>query len=493
MFCADDLKSMRASKDKQSGFSPSWMRLAYCFIIIFISLFILNICASFLWERERKRGARHVVMAQTQSEAPMLTLICQENIVGPHYDFLINEVRGDFERFAVSPRNPIDFSRPVPCAAYPTAMQDVAPRLKNLPQKRHSEKRIVFIGDSFTFGEGVQSGSAFPEVLDRYFKDFGSNSPYRAINFGRIGFDLPDLYNISFKAALRAKPDVIYYVWIANDTPPGGLPYPGILGLSAFYSSRAHIDSLKGFALGKLIQTIIIRRRIHSGTLDWYHRVHGPENAKGMKEFQEYIRRMKKEARERGAEFRLALFPMLIGNKNNYPLSDAHAAVMRIARAEGVPALDLTSAVLDRPAPELWVHPANQHPSVYAHRAAARALAHAFGISSKTLPLPVCMPGPRKRLSLQSALPCEILEFPEHALLFTNDRDIAEIIKEAFGRKPRFISSERDARKACPGNSKCVFIKSTRDPKKYLNPSKTTCLPPLHFENKTVKLCPINL
>jgi hypothetical protein len=467
-------------------------KFVYYAVVVFIGLLALNLCASVLWNRERKRGTRHVVSAVPRAGAPPMTLICQENIAGPHYDFLLNDARGGFERITVSPRNPVDFSRPVPCVAYSRATQDIEPRLKTLPLKKRGEKRIVFIGDSFTYGEGVQSGNAFPDVMDRYFKNFGDKSPYRAINFGRIGFDMPDLYNVSFKAALRAKPDVIYYVWIANDTPPGGLPYPDILGLSAFYSSRAYQDSLNGFALNKLLQTIIIRRRIHSATLDWYARVHGSENKSGLKEFQKYIRLMKKEARASGAEFRIALFPMLIGDKNRYPLKETHAVVSRITRSEGVTTLDLTNAVLARPAPELWVHPANQHPNVYAHRAAARSLAHTFGITENTQPLPVCIPDSKKRIQLHDALPCEIYEFPNDAAVFTNDANVRQILKQQTGRSVELASNMNKARDLCPKRRACVFILSLYTTTKSLPKNNPSCLPFLHFKDKTIALCPLS-
>ncbi len=69
------------------------------------------------------------------------------------------------------------------------------------------------------------------------------------------------------------------------------------------------------------------------------------------------------------------VFPILHKLNASYPFRDIHGMVDQEAEAGGALALDLLPSFEGNSAPDLWVHPTDQHPNAKAHRIAAEALA----------------------------------------------------------------------------------------------------------------------
>ncbi|MBF0275969.1 MAG: SGNH/GDSL hydrolase family protein [Nitrospinae bacterium] len=78
-------------------------------------------------------------------------------------------------------------------------------------EKKDHVKRIVVLGDSFTFGWGVEQNERFTEVVEK-----GFNNSVELYNFGVSGYStLQEL--ILFKRALKFKPDIALLTFYDND------------------------------------------------------------------------------------------------------------------------------------------------------------------------------------------------------------------------------------------------------------------------------------
>jgi hypothetical protein len=78
--------------------------------------------------------------------------------------------------------------------------------------------RIVTLGDSFTFGQGVDDGQAFPAVLERTLRSIGIE--LRVLNFGVPGHSLANSVALLRRKGLRFAPDVVLVTHFASEATP---------------------------------------------------------------------------------------------------------------------------------------------------------------------------------------------------------------------------------------------------------------------------------
>ncbi len=73
------------------------------------------------------------------------------------------------------------------------------------------QKKIIFLGDSVTLGQGVPDRELFTEIVGNNLKQF------LTINCGYDGADLRHLYNVYMKGLKNIKPDYLVYIPISPD------------------------------------------------------------------------------------------------------------------------------------------------------------------------------------------------------------------------------------------------------------------------------------
>jgi len=77
-------------------------------------------------------------------------------------------------------------------------------------------KRILIIGDSYTFGAFVETRKAYPQMLEHIMEKLDSN--YEVINAGFGGFNADDIYVWLRNEGVKFNPDIIIYgFFIGND------------------------------------------------------------------------------------------------------------------------------------------------------------------------------------------------------------------------------------------------------------------------------------
>jgi lysophospholipase L1-like esterase len=104
--------------------------------------------------------------------------------------------------------------------------------------------RVLAIGDSITFGMGVDQGDAYPKQLEYLLNTYGKNaSRYEVINAGISGFNAADEAHFMSYLAAAYHPDLIVWLLIQNDydnslgiTPDGRMTndIPGDIATSAW-------------------------------------------------------------------------------------------------------------------------------------------------------------------------------------------------------------------------------------------------------------------
>lgn len=241
------------------------------------------------------------------------------------------------------------------------------------------EPTVLVIGDSFTEGQGVSLDDTFVARLDR-------DTRWRVLNGGRRGQDLPDqLWTLRDLLPLT-EPDVVLYAMTLNDfeQEPAWAEKQEFLNDLVLDRQRAGEPAQRpsgwwdGSRLWRFISQGRANRAATLRTLSWYRGMTGSDNAAGWQRTQADLVEMRDVSEAAGAEFRVALLPMLVGLRGEggaYPLRDLHAEVLATCERLGVRCFDVLPALTGPPASELWVHRVDMHPNAEAHRRIAEAVA----------------------------------------------------------------------------------------------------------------------
>jgi lysophospholipase L1-like esterase len=218
---------------------------------------------------------------------------------------------------------------------------------------------VLFVGDSFTFGEGVLDEDGFVQRLGA-----GSDGTYAVVNAGIPGYGTLE-QRVRLPSWLQEfSPDLTVLVFNLND--PIQLEDSLVQG-DRFMNAPGGVASSR---LWGLLQAV----REDKGNEAWYRSYYLGERAAAWRQARMDIGRMRAAAEAAGGRFAVVVFPLLHA-LGDYPFADLHATVAEALRQDGIAVLDLLEVFRGQDARSLWVHPTDHHPNSRAHRLAAEAMA----------------------------------------------------------------------------------------------------------------------
>lgn len=236
--------------------------------------------------------------------------------------------------------------------------------------------RVLFVGDSFTEGQGVRVEDTFASRLGRALEGRAES-----LNCGRRGLDFPELRRF-FEARLALEPDVVVYAMLLNDPEQS----------EAFHARQAYLDDwildrrrmvseaeepAPSFFRSRLLALLgdrIEGTRVGRETTRWYVEMYGEPNRAGWQATLDDVAAMDAAMRARGGELLVVLLPLLVDLDRGYPFAELSGVIGDALEARGIAFHDVTPAFLGRRAEELWVHPSDRHPNERAHAVIAEDL-----------------------------------------------------------------------------------------------------------------------
>jgi len=250
-------------------------------------------------------------------------------------------------------------------------------RERELGARDPGRYRIVVVGDSFTFGQGIEAPERFSNLVE------GSLGPrYEVLNFGVPGHDMPQHLEVLGQVLLLG-PDFVLLQLFINDFETAQMerprPHPLISESAARGWGRSSVlyDLSDGSWVRIQEATGLAESYVHY--LDRNLRDPNAPNAQiafGM------LRQFLGKAKSAGVGVGVVLFPMTDAmgpNGSNYPVGFIHDRVRQIAADEQVPFLDLLPAFSTYQDPKsLWVSPFDAHPNAIANARAAQEILHTF-------------------------------------------------------------------------------------------------------------------
>ncbi len=238
--------------------------------------------------------------------------------------------------------------------------------------------RIVLLGDSFTFGEGVKWPDTFAQRLERILSQ-GSSRNIEVLNLGISGWGTTDEINYLAARGADLAADLVLVIYVLNDADSAG-------GLDLWKEFRETYEAtgvlrhsyFLSFAYARIARHLYARRyvdgmveRAARDEASWQTSLAGLTFGRDL-------------VRAWGGRFGVVIFPFMYQLEEDYPFRSLHSKVSRHCETNAIPVLDLLPAFTGRRYEALWVHPTDQHPNEIGHRIAAEAIA-AFILNSHLL------------------------------------------------------------------------------------------------------------
>jgi lysophospholipase L1-like esterase len=236
-------------------------------------------------------------------------------------------------------------------------------------QKAPGEFRVVAIGDSFTFGVGVQLDDCWTEVCERELRTRRDGGPVEVINAGfSSGYKPSDYEDWILTSGLRLQPDVVVIGLCLNDLHEG-------ISLHAWEAPRPPPQWIGGAsrvlnALKQAVDGPPPRQR----TLEWTGLIKAEPQT--WEEGKASLRRLHAALAAKGVRLVVLPFPMFSGLREvPYPYAPLLQMVADFCDEQGIERVDLLPRVIGRVDEDLWVHPTDQHPNDVGHRLIGEGLA----------------------------------------------------------------------------------------------------------------------
>jgi hypothetical protein len=236
-------------------------------------------------------------------------------------------------------------------------------------------RRIIMMGDSQTFGWGIEEADTLSEILEEKLNAEGQS--WEVINFGVGNYNsLMEVEQFRLKG-LPLQPDLVILNYFVNDAeaPP--------------YIAKWRFELFRHSYLFAVLfdRYVLLKSRLSQAFnwLDYYESLYCDTNpwlAPNRQALQDLIQM----CRDRNIDLVFANYPDL-HQLNPYPLATATDFIREIASEHNVPFVDFLPAIQNLRPESLWVSPEDPHGNVQATRPAAKLLYEAVK-AMEALPAP---------------------------------------------------------------------------------------------------------
>ena len=240
-----------------------------------------------------------------------------------------------------------------------------------------TKQRLVFLGDSFTFGEGVRDDHTFAEFAAGVLKA-------EVCNLGVGGYNTTQALTALKVVGLGLEPDAVILGYVPNDAEPplftiDAAGNPVRRDREAFIEAETTPpEPPSGLRISQLIWQVRRAQRLGRQTVSYYQGLYAPEN-EGWQESKRALREIIVICREREIPCVVLMFPVLVDLDDSYPFAAIHEQVGTVVQDAGGIFVDLLPALKGKDARTLWVHPTDQHPNEQVHAIAGELVAQRLG------------------------------------------------------------------------------------------------------------------
>jgi lysophospholipase L1-like esterase len=235
--------------------------------------------------------------------------------------------------------------------------------------------RILGLGDSYLYGQGVKFEDICLSKLESYLTAKSKNIKIETINTGMSAFNTADERDLLFNRGLQYQPDLVIVHFVLNDVEKDLFkPEPKIEFFRNYLSIYMKKDKLSNYSYLWSWMRQRFLRHVQGNT---YIRACLESYLSDHSKFafvRDALKDIKRLCRDYNAKLLVVIFPFYYNLNYKYPFQPIHDHVSTFCEKEGIPVLDLLPYYRAYSGPELWVHPVDQHPNEIAHAVAAMAI-----------------------------------------------------------------------------------------------------------------------
>ncbi len=250
-----------------------------------------------------------------------------------------------------------------------------------LDPKRSNARRILILGDSFTFGLGVRDRDLiFPEILERQLNESQTIPGVERVEVlnGAISGSLTGQWLWLCNAVIpEFDPDVVLIVFFLRDGTRAG----SIGGFFDLIRQDIEVRNRRSLLYRyccayRYCRDYWDRRNISSNYANRFHKSYFG-NSKETAEWQRAqtnLLKIRDLGRQNSAVVGFVVFPMHVELNEDYPFCDICDRIENFAVMNGMASHNLLPAFLGKDASDLWISAYDQHPNEKAHSIAAGSL-----------------------------------------------------------------------------------------------------------------------
>jgi lysophospholipase L1-like esterase len=231
--------------------------------------------------------------------------------------------------------------------------------------KEPGVRRLLVLGDSLTFGWGVDERETYPRVLERMLNAAGRR--YEVINAGVGNYNTAQEVAWFTERGLAYAPDEVILGFYINDAEPTPRKTQGWL------ASRSYL-----YVVAASFWDAMQRKAgLKEGYVDYYGELYR-DGTPGWLSCQAALEQLIAATQVRGIRLTVALLPELHDVEETYPFRFVHEQVAIVLARHGTPVVDLDRAFRGHEPSSLWVSPGDAHPNALAQRIIAERLFEAM-------------------------------------------------------------------------------------------------------------------
>jgi len=239
-------------------------------------------------------------------------------------------------------------------------------------------RRVLCLGDSFTWGVGVLFDDAWPQRVERLLSREGGGR-WEAVNLGEPGLNTVEEASKLQAEGIAYEPDAVVLAYVLNDSEDANAAEAR--RAADWLAERRAAAEAPPSLLDRTALVPLFRQRIRA-TIENRRRIDDfrsmyEDAYPGWAAARQALRSIGGLCRERGVPLVVAVFP-LFGNPldESYPFAAEHRKVAQAAAEAGARVLDLLPQYRGLDWRLLVVDGASdEHPNEIAHRIAAQAIA----------------------------------------------------------------------------------------------------------------------
>ena len=213
---------------------------------------------------------------------------------------------------------------------------------------KNSKMRAIFLGDSLTFGWGVDQNKTFSSLTE-----MNLHSKVEVINFGHCNYNADQEFKLFIQKGEQLNPDVIYMFHFLNDLEPTESVY----GVPAWTYSY-------------FISLLVSRARMFYNNLDYrsyYKSFYFGDNTR-WNEFKSKVFEFSKEQYQKGRSVKVFILPDF-HQMEPYEFKDVHQKIFDELSALGISVIDVLPIFEgEKEAQKYWVAKNDPHPNALAHK-----------------------------------------------------------------------------------------------------------------------------